>query len=149
LSSEANVVKDLIDQGMAPIRADLDRFEAGLRAMSATSEDPPAAAVQAVRAAQAHAATAYASLAGANSGHIRLLQGGAQALRAFLYLGQGLTILEQSLTATNGSTIVSLTTKAKGLIDQANEELLAADRALGCPYGCRPAPPMPKPGARP
>ena len=149
MSSEANIVKDLIDQGMAPIRADLDRFEAGLRSMSATSEDPPAAAVQAVRAARAHAATAYASLSAANSGHIRLMQGGAQALRAFLYLGQGLTILEQALTSKDGPTIVSLTTKAKGLIDQANGELYAADRALGCPYGCRPAPPMPKPGVRP
>ncbi len=143
MSSEANIVKDLIDQGMGPIRADLDRFAAALGSMGATSEDPPAAALQAVRAAKGHAAAAEASLNAANSGHIRLAQGGAQALRAFLYLGQGLTILEQAMTSPNGSTIVSLTTKAKVLIDQANAELLAADRALGCPYGCRPAPPMP------
>lgn len=148
MSSKGSIVQDLIDQGMAPIRADLDRFEAGLRSMSATSEDPPPAAVQAVRAARQHAAAAYASLLAADAGHIRLAQGGAQALRAFLYLGQGLTVLEQALTSKDGATIVSLTKKAKGLIDQSNGELYAADRALGCPYGCRPAPLMPN-GARP
>ena len=148
MSSEADIVKDLIDQGMGPIRADLQRFAAALSSMGATSEGPPASAIQAVRSARGHAAAAEASLNAANSGHIRLAQGGAQALRAFLYLGQGLTILEQSLTSSNGSTIVSLTTKAKVLIDQANAELLAADRALGCPYGCRPTPAMPN-GTRP
>ncbi len=149
MSSEANIVKDLIDQGMAPIRADLDRFATALHSMSASSEDPPAAAVQAVRSARDHAAAAETALTTANSGHIRLIPGGAQALRAFLYLGQGLTILEQAITSKDGSTVVSLTTKANGLIARANDELLAADHALGCPYGCRAVPPMPQPGARP
>jgi hypothetical protein len=149
MPSRANIVEELIDEGMAPIQADLDQFEAALRTMNATSENPPGAAVKAVRSAHDHAVAAYRSLDAANAGHIRLLPGGAQALRAFLYLGQGLTILEQALTSKDGSTSVSLTVRAKGLIDRANGELLAADRALGCPYGCRPAPPMPKPGARP
>jgi hypothetical protein len=146
MASEANIVEDLINQGMTPIRADLDRLEAALRSMSSTSESAPAAAVQAVRAAQQQAAATYAVLSGANSGHIRLLQGGSQALAAFHYLDQGLTILEQALTSTDGSTIVTLTKRAKALIDQANGELYAADRALGCPYGCRP---LPKTGVGP
>jgi hypothetical protein len=149
VSSKGNIVKDLIDRGMAPIRADLARFAAALGSMSASSEDPSAAAVEAVRSARDHAAAAETSLTTANQGHIRLIPGGAQAIRAFIYLGQGLTVLEQALTSPNGSTVASLTTKAKGLIDRANDELLAADRALGCPYGCRPAPLLPKPGAKP
>jgi hypothetical protein len=148
MASEADV-KDLIDHGMAPIQADLNRFETALRSMSPTSDGAPAAAIQALRSARDDATAAYTSLDTANQGHIRLAQGGAQALRAFLYLGQGLTFLLQALTSTDASTVASLTTKAKARIAQSNSELLAADRALGCPYGCRPAPAMPKIGGRP
>ena len=147
MSSEASV-QDLIDAGMAPIQADLNRFAAALAKLTASSEDPSTAAVQAVHAARAHAAAAVAALNAANQGHIRLAQGGAQAIRAFTYLGQGLGYLEQALTSKDGTTVVGLTKKAKSLIDQSNSELLAADRALGCPYGCRPAPAMPN-GAKP
>ena len=142
-------LKQLIDQGMAPVNADLNRLAAALSSTSATSDGLPAAAVQAVRAAHDDAVAAYTSLTTANDGHVRLLQGGGQAIRAFLYLSQGLAALEQALSSNDDATIVSLTKKAKGLIDSANDELLAADRALGCPYGCRKAPAMPAPGAQP
>lgn len=145
MSSESSV-QDLIDAGMKPINADLSRFAAALAKLSSASEEAPAAAVQAVHAAREHAAAAVASLNAANQGHIRLAQGGSQAIRAFTYLGQGLGVLEQALTSKDGTTVVNLTKKAKGLIDQANSELLAADRALGCPYGCHPAPAMPTGG---
>lgn len=147
MSSEDSV-QGLIDAGMNPIRADLHRFATALASMTAASEDPSAAAVQAVHSAREHAAATLVSLNAAFQGHIRLAQGGAQAVRAFTYLGQGLGFLEQALTSKDGTTIVNLTKKAKGLVDQANSELLAADRALGCPYGCRPAPAMPN-GAKP
>ena len=146
--SSAASVQDLIDAGMKPIRADLNRFETALASMTAASEDPSSAAVQAVHSARQHAADAVAALNAANQGHIRLAQGGSQAIRAFTYLGQGLGFLEQALTSTDGTTIVNLTRKAKGLVDQANSELLAADRALGCPYGCSPTPAMPN-GTKP
>jgi hypothetical protein len=148
MASEADV-KDLIDRGMAPVQADLNRFESALRSMSATSDLAPPAAIQALRAAQSDANAAYKALDSANQGHIRLAQGGSQALQAFLYLGQGLGFLVQALTSTDAPTVTRLMAKAKGLIDRSNDELLAADRALGCPYGCRPAPAMPKIGGKP
>ena len=55
VSSEANIVKDLIDRGLRPIQADMARFAAGLRAMNTASERPPASALNALRAARDHA----------------------------------------------------------------------------------------------
>ena len=45
MSSEANIVKDLIDRGLQPIQADMARFSAGLHAMTAANEKPSASAM--------------------------------------------------------------------------------------------------------
>jgi len=54
VSSEANIVKDLIDRGLAPVQADMARFRAGLDAMTAASDKPPASAIRALRSARSY-----------------------------------------------------------------------------------------------
>ena len=136
MSSEANLVKDLIDRGLAPVHADMARFTAGLHAMTAASDRPSASAMAALRSAGNHAAAGHKALLGANSGHIRLMQGGSQALRGFLYLDQGLAALARGLTVA-ASTASRDLAQARSLLDRSGTEFAAADRALGCPYGCR------------
>ncbi|HST24789.1 MAG TPA: hypothetical protein VLJ76_02255 [Gaiellaceae bacterium] len=139
MSSEAEVVKELIDRGLAPIHADMARFRAGLGAMTAASEKPPASAIGALRSARDHAEEALNSLKSANAGHIRLAQGGSQAIRGFLYLSQGLTALLGALSST-GSKAADELVSARRLLARSGSEFLAADRALHCPYGCRKSP---------
>jgi hypothetical protein len=139
VSSEANIVKDLIDRGMAPIRADMARFRAGLGAMNAASERPPASAISTLRSARDHAVAAQNSLKAANAGHIRLIPGGGQAIRGFLYLGKGLSALLIALTST-GATVPGELASARKFLAQSGNEFLAADRALHCPYGCHKPP---------
>jgi len=136
VSSEASIVKDLIDSGLRPVHADMDRFSAGLHAMTAASDRPSAPALAALRAASNHAAAGRQALLGAASGHIRLMQGGSQALRGFLYLSQGLAALAQGLTSTGAAASRDLA-EARSLLSRSGSEFYAADRALGCPYGCR------------
>lgn len=140
MPSEANIVKELIDRGLAPIQADMARFRSGLAEMNAASDKPPASAIAALRSARDHASTALNSLKSANAGHIRLVQGGSQAIRGFLYLSQGLSALLSALTST-GATEVGELVSARELLARSGSEFLAADRALHCPYGCR-KPPM-------
>jgi hypothetical protein len=135
VSEQANIVKDLIDRGLAPVQADMTRFRGGLAAMTATSERPPASAMTALRAARDHAAAGHKALLGANQGHIRLMQGGSQAIRGFLYLNQGLSALISGLSAT-GATATGQLAAARRLLARSGDEFYAADRALGCPYGC-------------
>ena len=136
MSSEANLVKDLIDRGLQPVHADMARFTAGLHAMTAASDRPSASAMAALRAASTHAAAGHKALLGANAGHIRLMQGGSQALRGFLYLDQGLAALARGLTGTGAAASRDLA-QARSLLDRSGTEFSAADRALGCPYGCK------------
>lgn len=136
MSSEANIVKDLIDRGLQPVQADMARFSAGLHAMTAANEKPSASAMAALRSAGSHAAAAHKAVLGANSGHIRLVQGGSQALRGFLYLDQGLAALARGLTGA-ASTASGDLAQARSLLDRSGAEFAAADRALGCPYGCK------------
>jgi hypothetical protein len=143
VSSEANIVKDLIDSGLRPIHGDLDRFAAGLHAMTAASERPPASAIGALRAARDHAEAARQALLHA-PGRIYLIPGGGQAIRGFLYLRDGLSALLRGLTAT-GATATKELASSRSLLARSNGEFSKADRILGCPYGCRtttvPAPP--------
>jgi hypothetical protein len=139
MSSEANIVKDLIDRGLAPVQADMARFRTGLGAMTAASEKPPAAAIGALRSARDHAVAAEAALKGANAGHIRLVQGGSQAIRGFLYLGQGLSALLDALSSGDVPPAGKLDS-ARKLLARSESEFLAADRAMHCPYGCRKPP---------
>ncbi len=139
VSSEANIVKDLIDRGLAPIQADMARFRAGLDAMTAASDKPPASAIRALRSARDHAVAAQRSLNAANGGHIRLIPGGGQAIRGFLYLSQGLSALLGALGSTGATTAGELAS-ARKLLARSGSEFLAADRALHCPYGCRKPP---------
>jgi hypothetical protein len=135
VSSEANIVKDLIDRGLAPVQADMARFRGGLATMTAASDKPSAAAMSALRAARDHASAAHNALLGANQGHIRLLQGGSQAVRGFLYLSQGLSALISGLSST-GATATGQLAAARRLLARSGDEFYSADRALGCPYGC-------------
>ncbi len=139
MSSEANIVKDLIDRGLAPVHADMARFRAGLGAMTAANDKPPASAISALRSARDHASAALNSLKTANQGHIRLLQGGSQAIRGFLYLSQGLSALLSALSSTGAPTTGELAS-ARKLLARSGSEFLAADRAMQCPYGCRKPP---------
>lgn len=136
MSSEANIVKDLIDRGLQPVRADMARFRSGMGAMTAASDRPSASAMAALRSASTHAAAGRKALLGANSGHIRLVQGGSQAIAGFLYLDQGLAALARGLTGT-GSTASHDLAQARSLLDRSGAEFAAADRAMGCPYGCK------------
>jgi hypothetical protein len=131
-----NIVKDLIDRGLQPVHADMARFSAGLHAMTAANEKPSAPAMAALRSAANHAAAGHKALLAANSGHIRLVQGGSQALRGFLYLEQGLAALSRGLTGT-GTTASHDLAQARSLLDRSGTEFAAADRAMGCPYGCK------------
>ena len=135
MSSEANIVKDLIDRGLAPIQADMARFRAGLGAITAASDRPPASAISALRSARDHASAALNSLKTANQGHIRLVPGGSPAIRGFLYLSQGLSALLSALSSTGATTTGELAS-ARKLLERSGSEFLAADRALHCPYGC-------------
>jgi hypothetical protein len=139
VSSEANIVKDLIDRGLAPIQADMTRFRAGLGAMTAASDKPPAAAISALRSARDHASAALNSLKSANQGHIRLAPGGSQAIRGFLYLSQGLSSLLSAVSST-GATAAGELASAQKLLARSGSEFLAADRGMHCPYGCRKPP---------
>ncbi len=139
MPSGADIVKDLIDRGLAPVQADMARFRAGLDATNAASDKPPASAISALRSARDHAAAAKKSLEAANAGHIRLIPGGAQALRGFLYLSQGLSALLSALSST-GTTATGELASARKLLDRSGSEFLAADRALHCPYGCHKPP---------
>jgi hypothetical protein len=136
VSSEANIVKDLIDRGLQPVHADMARFSVGLHAMTAANEKPSASAMAALRSASNHAAAGRKALLGANSGHIRLVQGGSQALGGFLYLDQGLAALARGLAGTGSAASRDLA-QARSLLDRSQAEFSAADRALGCPYGCK------------
>ncbi len=135
MSSEANVVKDLIDRGLQTVRADMARFDAGLHSMTASSDAPPASALTALRTARDDAETARQALLHA-PGHIRLYQGGSQALTAFLHLNQGLAALLRGLSS-GGSTASRELATARSLLTRSGDEFLKADRALGCPFGCR------------
>ena len=64
MSSEANIVKDLIDRGLQPVQADMARFSAGLHAMTAANEKPSASAMAALRSAGSHAAAAHKAVLG-------------------------------------------------------------------------------------
>jgi hypothetical protein len=139
VSSEANIVKDLIDRGMAPIQADMTRFRAGLGAMTAASDRPPASAIRALRSARDRAVAAHAALETANAGHILLVPGGSPALRGFLYLSQGLSALLGALGST-GATTAGQLASARTLLTRSGNEFLAADRAMHCPYGCHKPP---------
>jgi hypothetical protein len=139
VSSEANIVKELIDRGLAPVHADMARFRAGLGAMTAASDKPPASAISAIRSARDHSNAALSSLRTANQGHIRLVQGGSQAIRGFLYLSQGLSALLSALSSTGATTTGELTS-ARTLLARSGSEFLAADRAMHCPYGCHKPP---------
>lgn len=135
MSSEANIVQDLIDSGLRTVHADMARFTAGLKAMTAASDRPSVAALSALRAARDHAAAGHKALLGAAQGHIRLMQGGSQAIRGFLYLNQGLSALLSALSST-GQTATGQLAAARTLLARSGNEFLAADRALHCPYGC-------------
>ncbi|HZQ63842.1 MAG TPA: hypothetical protein VFA66_01275 [Gaiellaceae bacterium] len=139
MSSEANIVKELIDRGMAPIEADMARFRAGLDAMGPASDKPSASAITALRSARDHASAALNSLKTANQGHIRLVPGGGQAIRGFLYLSQGLSALLSALSSTGATTTGELAS-ARKLLARSGSEFLAADRAMHCPYGCHKPP---------
>jgi len=134
--SSQNLVKDLIDRGLAPVQADMKRFNAGLHASTAASERPSASTLSALRSAIDHAAAAHKAVLGANQGHIRLMQGGSQALLGFLYLNQGLAALLRGLTATGAAATRELAA-ARSLLARSGSKFLEADRALGCPYGCK------------
>ncbi len=135
MSSEANIVKDLIDRGLGPVHADMDRFSAGLHTMSAASDRPSASAMSALRAASDHAEAARLALRNA-PGRIYLIPGGGQAIRGFLYLRDGLAALARGLSSTGAAASRDLA-QARSLLARSGSEFLAADRALGCPYGCR------------
>jgi hypothetical protein len=135
VSSQANVVKELIDRGLPPVQADMKRFFAGLTAMTAASDIPSASARAALRAARDHATAAQQALLHANSGHILLVQGGAQAVRGFKYLADGLTSLLHGVSSTGATASRDIAT-ARALFVKSGSEFLKADRALGCPYGC-------------
>ncbi|HZO62764.1 MAG TPA: hypothetical protein VFB35_07265 [Gaiellaceae bacterium] len=133
MSSEANVVKDLLDRGLAPIQADMDRFAAGLRATTTGSDRPPASAFRALHAARDHALAAQKALLGVS--HVYLIQGGAQAVRTFKYLADGLSAVDRGLGST-GATAAKAFGDARTLLARSSAEFRKADRALGCPYGC-------------
>lgn len=135
MSSEANTVRELIDRGLAPIQADMARFHNGLTQMTAASDKPPGSAISALRSARDHANAALGSLKTANQGHIRLAQGGSQAIRGFSYLSQGLTALLGAFSS--GAPTAAELRSAGELLDRSSSEFLAADRAMQCPYGCR------------
>jgi hypothetical protein len=139
VSSEANVVKDLLDRGLKQIEADMDRFAAGLRATTAASDRPPASAFRALRAARDHALAAQKALLAVS--HVYLIQGGAQAVRTFKYLADGLSAVDRGLGST-GATAAKAFSDAHGLFARSSTEFRTADRALGCPHGCqeKPAP---------
>ena len=134
MSSEANVVKDLLDRGLRPIQADMDRFAAGLRATNTASDRPPASAFRALHAARDHALAAQKALLAVS--HIYLIPGGAQAVRTFKYLADGLSAVDRGLAST-GTTAAHAFTDARSLLARSSAEFRKADRVLGCPYGCQ------------
>jgi hypothetical protein len=133
VSSEANVVRDLLDRGLRPIQADMDRFATGLDATTAASDQPPAAAFRALHAARDHALAAQKALLAVS--HIYLIPGGAQAVRTFKYLADGLSAVDRGLGST-GATSARAFSDARGLLARSSAEFRKADRVLGCPYGC-------------
>lgn len=137
MSEQASPVKDLIDRGRAPITDDLARFSTALRTQDPQSQRAPAAALAALRAARDHARAAHQALLDFK-GRIRLIQGGAQALRGFLYLGDGLDAMLKGLSGS--STAAADLARARDLMSRSDAEFRKADRALGCPYGCQPKP---------
>lgn len=141
--SSQNVVTDLINRALPLIRADMRRFAAGLDAMTAANERPSASAMSALRSARDRAAAARQSLLHA-PGRIYLIPGGGQAIRGFLYLNQGLSALISGLSST-GSTATGELAAARTLLARSGDEFHAADRALGCPYGCHKPPVVPRP----
>ena len=92
-----------------------------------------------LRSARDHAVAGETALKAANQGHIRLVQGGSQAIRGFQYLGQGLSALLGALS-TGGVPPAAQLTTARSLLARSTLEFLAADRAMGCPYGCHEPP---------
>jgi hypothetical protein len=135
MSSKANIVKQLIDQGLPPVQADMRQFFSGLNAMTATSDIPSQSARNALRSAHDHAIAAQQALLHANQGHIRLVQGGSQAIRAFGYLASGIAALQKGVSSIGASAAGDLAT-ARTLFAKSGDEFLKADRAMGCPYGC-------------
>ena len=121
----------------------MQRFAAGLNAMTAANERPSASAMGALRSARDRAAAARQALLHA-PGRIYLIPGGGQAIRGFLYLNQGLSALISGLSST-GSTATAELAAARNLLSRSGAEFYAADRALGCPYGCRKPQVVPRP----
>lgn len=129
----ASPVKDLLEQGLVPIRADMARFSAGIRKQDPQSASAPSSALAALRAARDHARAAHQALLDFK-GRIRLIPGGAQALRGFLYLGDGLDAMHRGLS--KPSTQAQELSRARDLLARSDAEFAKADRILGCPYGC-------------
>lgn len=146
-----SLLAGLIGGGLRKIDGDLDRMGAALRRANPQADYLPIAALDALDAANAHTGQLRKLLNALPFRHPAL----SHAIAGLQSLVAGLTALRRRWVAyAEPSARYNPSTERNidRLLAHARAELLAADRALGCPWGCPeppPAPKIPKFGARP
>lgn len=142
-TDDAGVIKAVLGGGLRRIDSDLDRMGAALRRANPEASYLPVAAIEALDAANAHAGQLRKGLAIIPLRH----PARSHAIAGLDNLVAGLTRLRRIWVAYAEPTgrVSPHEREVTESLDRARAELLAADRALGCPWGC----PEPAPGPKP
>ncbi len=142
-ADNAGVIRAVLGGGLRRIDRDLDRMGAALRRANPAANYLPVAAIEALDAANAHAGELRKQLTA-----LRLIRHPARshAIEGLDNLVAGLTRLRRIwVSYAEPSARVSPDERnVTQSLGRARAELLAADRALGCPWGCPEPPPKPK-----
>jgi hypothetical protein len=130
-------MKQMLDAGMHRLDGDFTKLNAGLDRLAGTSDiAAPADAVRAVALARGHVLALRTELAGLETDHPakpKLLAGLGLA-------ADGLAAMRLCLAATTAVDVQRYGRVARDRFSRAVRGLQAADRAMGCVYGCRAAP---------
>ena len=124
-------IKALLDAALPAINADIDRFGDVLQTWKWNTA--------AFGRIQRRISDLRSSLRALNSQHPAL----EPAVSGVTSLAHGLVAFDRARKATNDAAAAQATKEARALFERSSTALLAVDRALGCPYGCR------KPRSRP
>jgi hypothetical protein len=130
-------MKQMLDAGMHRLDGDFDRLSAGLHRLAGTTAiAAPPDAVRAVALARVHVVGLRKQLEAFETDHPakpKLLAGLGLA-------ADGLAAMRLALAATTAADIQRYERVARDRFTRAGRGLLAADRAMGCVYGCWTAP---------
>lgn len=138
-------LKELLDAGIRRLDGDAQRLSTSLHHLLGKADiAAPPDAVRAVALARIHVQALRVQLEALQTDH----PAKPKLLAGFAHAADGLAAMKISLAATTSAAARRYGRIAGERLARADRALLAADRAMGCVYGCRTAP-IPKPRRSP